>query len=152
MGKQSRRNRNRTGRDRPTPGYDADGVALPPGVAGSLFEVFKIDPWVANGGLFQFVVLPLDPIGNRLNEAYKEGNQERYRGFMSAALGARDYKKALAAVREHDRVASEGILTDRNEIDAHVRRVLEIRDEPTSLATMFRSTFGGCEQNVNELE
>ena len=134
MGKQSRRNRNR---DRPpkapppppTPGYDERGIALPPGVPGSLFDVFKLDPWNKGGGFYQYVILPLDPFGNGCREALAEDNQERYRGFMRGALSARGYKQTLAAVHAYDKAVAMG-MTDAHAIDQVVRHATGLRLPP----------------------
>ena len=128
MGKQSRRERNRTPKG-PTPGYDENGVALPPGAPGSLFDIFKIDPWIKDGGFYQFVVLPLDPFGNCCNEALQAGDRERYRGFMRSAMGVRSYKQTLAAVHAYESAKEHG-MTDAHHIDLHVRTVSGLRLPP----------------------
>jgi hypothetical protein len=132
MGKQSRRNRARPDKPTPKPGYGANGVPLPPGAPGSLFDVFKGDPWAKNGGFFQFVVLPLDPMGDRLNEALAADDVERYRGFMRAALGLRDYKRIHAAIHEYDRLAEEGEWKDSAELCQRVRDNLHMDEQPSS--------------------
>ena len=141
MGKQSRRNRMRSEIDTeppminkgaPEPGYDKDGVALPPGSDGSLFDIFKINPDPRfNGGLYQFVVLALHPYGNLLKRAEGEKDWKLYAGLMIHALGDEEYNKYMTAIMEYDRCKKEG-MTDNEAVHKRVRRVAKL-EAPISL-------------------
>ncbi len=144
MGKASRRNRTRTPRAAPadtsdygawqpgpTPGYDVNGIALPPGCPGSLFDVHKIDPRPGvNGGAYQFVVLPNEPHGKILSECLAQEDWDLYAFAARMALGD-EYDKMYKAVHEFDRAVADG-MTDSNAIDARVRAYAGLA-EPISL-------------------
>ena len=101
MGKASRRNRTRTPRAAPadtsahgawqpgpTSGHDVDGVPLPPGCPGSLFDVYKIDPRPGvNGGAYQFFVLPNEPYGKMLSTCLANQDWDLYAFAARTALG-----------------------------------------------------------------
>jgi hypothetical protein len=148
MGKSSRRNRMRNagapsadGADESefgtwvpgsTPGYDVNGVPLPPGCPGSLFDVFKIDPRPGvNGGLFQMFIMELEPWGKLLRAAEEEKEWVAYAFAARSALGEEEYNKMYSAVHEYDRAVAEG-MTDIKAINARVRAFAGL-GEPISL-------------------
>ena len=144
MGKSSRRNRTRAASaDTPdasafgawvpgrTPGYDVNGIALPPGCPGSLFDVFKVDPRPGvNGGPFQMFILELEPYGKVLRAALEQQAWGVYADVARMALGA-EYDMMYNAVQEFDRAVAEG-MTDMKAIDARVRAFTGM-GEPISL-------------------
>ena len=150
MGKSSRRNRMRatpaneanakTQKEEcgvwnpgPVEGYDENGVPLPPGCPGSMFEIFSIDPRPeVGGGPFQHFVLPLEPYGHILSSCVRNKDWDLYAFTARAALGSDEYDKMYKAVHEYDRARVVDGMTDHKAIDARVRAFAGL-EEPISL-------------------
>ena len=105
MGKQSRRNRSRGGPPPPKPQprewWELAGVPPPPGAPGSPFDVFKIKPQ-ADGGVANFIILPLGPIGHALHGLEEQKDWAVYADVMRNWLGDAEYDRCVAAIDKYD--------------------------------------------------